>query len=155
MPEAHTNTGTYLEGLVVHMYTKNVGTELAADDQEICVANDDDVLEVEAVEVLPPMDDSDGNASDEASADSVEDANVGSGKSWMDDNDYRLFYTFYKSPSKATIGVADDVEHEFENVWEDIDGVGKGKNVLASSYGSSKDGSDEDYVQPLCEDIKG
>jgi hypothetical protein len=48
----------------------------------------------------------------------------------MDDKDYRSFCAFYKSPSKPTVGVADDVEHEFE--------AGKGKNVLASSDGSSE-----------------
>jgi len=44
MLQAHTATGTYPEGLVVDMYTENVGTELAADDQEIWAANDDDDL---------------------------------------------------------------------------------------------------------------
>jgi hypothetical protein len=119
MLQAHTATGTYPEGLVVDMYTENVGTELAADDQEIWTANDDDDLQAEAVEVLPVEDEGDGNAGDEASADSAgdeasadnadsaEDANAGGSMSWMDDKDYRSFCAFYKSPSKPTVVVAE------------------------------------------------
>jgi hypothetical protein len=44
MLQAHTVTGTYPEGLVVDMYTENVGTKLVVGDQEIWAANDDDHL---------------------------------------------------------------------------------------------------------------
>jgi len=97
--------------------------------------------------VLPAEDEGDeasaDSAGDEASADnadSAKDANARGSMSWMDDKDYRSFCAFYKSPSKPTIVVVDDVE------------AGKGKNVLASSDGSSEDESDEDYVQPLSKD---
>lgn len=55
--------------------------------------------------------------------------------SLMDDKDYISFCAFYKSPSKPTIG-----------------GEDKGKNLLASSDGTSEDESDEYYVQPLSDD---